>query len=315
MATQYKIRAKDSVTGDVYFVTILGSFDPATDLNNPATNNAPDPDTVTIVSSAPVTEEFALKDQYGIQAVAQYPSGLSAFDAVSHDFTDPTTWWQESTIVSNETLTTSNNLTYTFTHSYIINAQKVIDTDKVPSTKRLNVFVDGTLIDHKDPAIISTIDRINGSITFVSSQAGKVITASYAYSDMSNPDRSRWTLTPAPGAVIAITGARVKMSKNLVYHSPTVFNIKINPAIVPGGIAAQKIYYGLRDFIGFSSRWEVMPAIGDFTSDIVHLLYDYQGSIMLTADYGMSAELSLQTNESHEGEIGLVTFQCVKIKG
>jgi hypothetical protein len=315
MAEQYTIRAKDSVTGDTYFVTIIGSFDPATDLNNPATGNAPDPDTVTIVSTTQIAEEFTLKDKYGIQAVAQYPSALSAFDSVSHDFADPCTWWQNAVIVSNETLTTTDNLTYSFAHPYVTNAHKVIDTSKLPSTKILQVLVNGSSIDYTDISIVSSIDWTNGTITFAASQVGKTITASYSYTDMTAANRSTWTLTPDPNTVIAITGARVKMSKNLVYHSPTVFNIKINPAIIPSGLAAQKIYYGLRDFVGFSSRWEVMPAIGDFTSDIVHLLYDYQGSIMLDASLGMYAELSLSTNIPHEGEIGLVTFQCVKIKG
>ena len=315
MATQYKIRAKDSITGSVYFVDIIGAFDPEVDLDNPATGNPPDPESVTIVSSTQIVEDFTLKDKYGIQAVAVYPSALTAFDAVSHDFTDSQTWWQEAIAVANETLTTSNSLTYNFAHPNIINSQKVIDTVKVPTAKKLTISVNGNVIDHKDSAIVSSVDRTIGTVTFVNSQAGNTVTASYSYVDLSNANRSRWRITPSPGTIIAITGARVKMSKNLTYNSPTVLQVGINPAIVPGGIAAQKIYYNLRDFVGFSSRWEVMPAIGDFTTEIVHLLYDYQGSIILDADLGMYAELYLENNTAHDGEIGLVTFQCVKIKG
>lgn len=312
MAIQYTIRAKDSITQDTYFVTILGTFDPETDLNNPQTNNAPDPDSITIVSQSEISEEFSLKDNYGIQAVSIVPSGLSSFDAVSHDFCDPTTWYQEASVVSGETLTTSDNLTFSFTNPSVVEYEKVVDSEKVPNNKRLKIYIDDVEID-KNSNLVSNINYSNGTITFNSTQTG-VITADYAYVDPSNPNRSKWTLTPVSGSVVAITAAKVKFSKDIVYPSPMTLNITINPYIIPGGIAASKKYRTMREYIGFASRWEILPAFGGFNNDIVHLLYDYKGSVVLNSAYSMGAELSIDDNQPRTGEIGVVTFQCVRIK-
>lgn len=314
MATQYRIRAKDSITGDTYFVTVIGTFDPITDLNNPATDNPPDPDTVTIVGATQIAEEFTLKDSFGIQAVTIMPSSLSAFDGVTYNYTDETTWWQESLEVTNELLTTSNDLTFNFANAKVININEIIDLRSIPSSKCLQVKVNGNTIDYNNSAIAS-VDYLNGTITFTSSQAGNTVTASYAYVDMTNDNRSTWTLTPATGASVAITGAKVKISKNITLTDPIVFTIGINPAIIPGGIAAQRTYRSLKDFIGFSSEWEVLPAIGEYSQDIVHLIYDYKGSIILDANLGMYATLKLQNNVVQTGEIALSTIQCIKVKG
>lgn len=314
MATQYKIRAKDSVTGDVYTVTIIGSFDPETDLNNPNTGNSPDPDTVVIIGTSQVAEEFSLKDSFGIQAVTVMPSSLSAFDGVTYNYTDKTTWWQNAEIVSDETLSTSDNLTYIFANQAVININEIIDLRGVPNNKNLQIKVNNNPINHNDSGIC-TVDYLNGTVTFTESQSGNDITASYAYVDDTNEERSTWALIPDPGSSVAITGAKIKISKNIILTDPIVFTIHINPAIIPGGIAGQRVYRSLKDFIGFSSEWEVLPAVGGYNQDIVHLIYDYKGSIILDSNLGMYATLKLQNNIVQTGEIALSTIQCIKVKG
>ena len=314
MATQYTIRAKDSVTGDTYFVTLIGIFDPETDLKNPATNNSPDPDSICIVGTNSLPEEFSKKDSYGIQAVTIIPSALSAFDGVTYNFADETTWWQNAVVVTDEILNTSDNLTFTFANSKIININEIIDLRGIPTNKILVVKVNGTVVD-QDNSTIATMNYQNGTITFTSSQSGNTVTASYAYVDMTNNQRSTWTLAPASGTDVAITGAKIKISKNMMLSEPIILTVHINPAIIPGGIAAQRSYRSLKDLIGFSSEWEILPAIGGYTQDIIHLIYDYKGSIVLKADYGMYATLSLANNTVQTGEIALSTLQCIKIKG
>lgn len=314
MATQYRIRAKDSITEEIYYVNVIGSFDPETDLNNPATNNPPDPDTVTIIGTTQIAEEFSLKDSFGIQAVTVMPSSLSAFDRVTYNYTDETTWWQGALEISNEVLTTSDNLTYNFANKKIININEIIDLRGIPDSKCLKIKVNDIIIDHNN-SNIATVDYLNGTITFVNSQIGNTITASYAHVDETNPERSAWALIPDPGSSVAITGAKIKISKNVILTDPIVFTIHINPSIIPGGIAAQRVYRSLKDFIGFSSEWEVLPAIGEYTQDIVHLIYDYKGSIILDANLGMYATLRLQNNIAQTGEIALSTIQCIKVKG
>jgi hypothetical protein len=316
MATQYKIRAKNSDKNTIFFVSVIGAFDPAVDIKDPANpNDAVDQDSITIIGSSPIAEEFTLKDTNGIQAVTIIPSGLTAFDAVSHDFCDPTTWYQQATKIIGETPTTSDHLTYTLAFSPVIDWHKVVDSIKVDPGMRTIVYVDGVAVDLHNPAIIAAVDYHNGTITFVDSQIASVVTMDYAYVDSTKSTRATWRITPGAGQIIAVTSAKVKMSKNIIFPTPMNFSVGINPYIIPGGLAARKTYYSLRDFIGFSSRWEIMPAIGDFTADIVHLLYDYQGSIQLNGDYGMYLEIDIPDHVARTGEMGLVTFQCVRIKG
>lgn len=312
MATQYTIRAKDSVTQDIYFVTILGIFDPETDLNNPQTNNAPDPDSITIISQIEIAEEFSLKDNYGIQAVTIVPSSLSSFDAVSHDFCDPTTWYQEATVVLGEELATFDNLIFNFANPTVIEYEKIVNNDKVPVNRQLKLYINNIEID-KDSILINNIDYINGIITFNSPQVG-IVTADYAYVDPSNPNRSRWTLVPAPESIIAVTTAKIKFSKDITYPSPMTFNIKTNSDIESSVIISSKKYKTLRDLTIFASHWEILPALGEFNNDIVHFVYDYKSSIVLDSANNMSIELAIDDNTPRTGEIGVVTFRCIRIK-
>lgn len=310
MATQYKIRAKNSNTNNIFYVTIIGTFDPETDIKDPSAPNDPvDQDSITIVAATQLAEDFSLKDNYGIQTVNLIPSALSAFDTVSYDFSDITTWWQRALIVTDETPNTGDNLTYTLSNSNIINKRAIVDVRGFPANKELKIKVNGSPIDHYDPSIISSINYNTGEFTFANSQAGNTITASYAHVDASDNLRSTWTITPMPGTVIAIVGAKVKFSKNIEYNDTITLNIKAGETIV-----AQRRYFSMKDFIAFSTRWEILPAVASFTQDIIHLIFDYKGSIVLDSSLGMTAQLSLDQNIPYTCENAIVNFQCVKLK-
>lgn len=243
----------------------------------------------------------------------------------SHSFTDKTTWFGDSTRITDEAVGTGDGATIVFNlaNQYVIDLShgKVSDEDylvdtyspvvKVGSTTKTEVPFGETTGDY-------TIDYVNGTITFVAAPAtGQAITASYSYS----PSNSGSVLyvRPTPGKKLIVTVAETQLAKNFVMTDNMITAIwTYNPSL--GAPPAKFEYPGSRsrykkimDFINYTlGAFPIIPnfstGVRNLPHDILHLRYDYQTAFILDSAYGAELRVWMEHHRPYEGESATITF-------
>ena len=168
------------------------------------------------LSGAPIVESSRLVGQPGSRSLSCVTANLG----------DRTTWYQKSIQVTNETLTTSDNLTFSSLNPWWININHPTLTYSYHQVFKR----DGTFGYHTDWAIVVkvngttvttgfTVDYEAGTVTFNSDQTGNVITATY-WTNNGVANCSEWLLTPPAGKRYVIQMVELQYSMNL----PAVFD-------------------------------------------------------------------------------------------
>lgn len=256
---------------------------------------------------------------------------------VSHDFTDPTTWYQTSEYITNETLQNyGDNLKYTFANQYIIDTYHGLITredylkDADGYSYRVEVFVDGVQKAEQDPHLGYGGDYIinykDGYLTFnFTIPDGYMVTANYH--KMIN---SLFTIKPDSGKQLQIYNCEIQFGTDCVltdscvfcpYGLVDIFAPSYIPTI-PSGTLIQidtpTVYKAFSDFQNDASKaYPIYPAIGGNNwraqiQPMVIMSWDYVSSTPLRADYGMEVRLQLQHDIPFEGWYATATFYCIE---
>lgn len=327
---QNEIRASDIVTALCYIST---SGD-ACDCFFKADLSVGDKATLDAIVAAHSGEPLAPVPEYkvdsqGRQIMVESPNLDGAMiNTATHDFCDKTTWWQQSTVVADETLTDSGDgQTFTSQHGFWIDLthgkyylEDRISTSTFP-TKVPVVKVDGSTKTIRPPFTTSggdyTIDYRAGTVTFATSQAGKTVTASYRYAGS-----SLFSLIPSSGKVLWVLDSEVQFATNIVMTGTMNFQAwAYNPNDLPNKMPVSSItnYKGLKDFITEAKGvYPLVPAIGGSTGrglENSHLVFPfkYNQAKELKSSLGVEIRVWITGDTEYSGEFGNATFYCISL--
>jgi len=283
-------------------------------------------------------KQFKKLNQSGAQVVDTTLScgvlGAQTLTLNSHDFSDRTTWYQNSVQVLNETLTTSDGLTYSSQNANWVNmdsARLTYDYNSVPerdgsfsdrSTRRPIVSVNGVQIN--DTTVPTTpgyaVDYVTGKITFTGSQAGKTVTVTYWHNNVSNA--SEWILNPPQTYAYLLQYIEVQFSRSIVFTTPIHVEIWAGGAVTDygdfnidlynAGYGQNKsIYRGARDFTNICTNRasQVIPAFGELTQDVLIYPFDYLIQTQIRSSQGTVVMLALENDIPYGScELSTITF-------
>jgi len=233
------------------------------------------------------------------------PEGSSA-TKVSYDWTDKTTWYQNSIVVTGETMTDSGDgLTFNSLN------------DSWIDLTHGNLYDEYNLSDKKEPKIYDnaveittgfSIDYSSGNVTFDSAPSGSV-TCDYWYANS-----SLWTLIPDSGKVLFIEHAELNFSKDIMVQNYINFEIWVyNPYDLPNKILHQKFQYkNIKDLINAANLGQgFIPAVAGLSQDVIIFPFNYGTVKPLQSSLGAELRISMENDESMIGEWATATFYVI----
>jgi hypothetical protein len=304
-----------AITVALDFVTSLGtdvsiffkaelSPDELTILNNLVSNHIalPSPDQPTVVDLA--TKSSTRK----LPKVEIYEPEGTFYTIVSHDLTDPTTWYQRSVRVENEELVLDSGLIYSFAHDKVIDLThgKVTKEDFYNIGREL-IVRDGLTVLVED--VDFTMDYAEGKLT-LSQAPQSTLTADYNYATS-----SCFSLTPTSGKILTIQHAEVQFTKNIQMTTPLHFDIyAYNPYDYPNKVLVERVVYkNVKDIVNIANLGQgFIPAFGTILNDVLVFPFQYARTIDLKSSQGIEIEVCLKNHIPYTGEFATVTFYCVE---
>lgn len=224
------------------------------------------------------------------------------FSRASHDWTDRTTWYQDSVRVTGES-PSNTGLTYTLANNNVINlvSGNVSDEDEFSSPYVVKIYDGGVEVTSG-----FTIDYDAGTITFDSAPSGAV-TVDYSYEN-----GSTYTIAPDAGKILYLEHAEIQFS-GAVTLSPLEFQIwAYNPFDLPNKIMVRrKVYKNARDILNSANLGTgVIKAFGELTQDIQVFPFNYVKLQPLVSSQGIEVRLKITNDVPFTGEFSTVTFYC-----
>lgn len=265
--------------------------------------------TVEVVAPTEVTISDKSVIQGAIPVINLKPED-SSFTLATHDFCDKTTWFTNSVGMVDETLTTSDDLTYSAVNDFFIN---VIDA----IINRQDLHQDKAIVIKVDDVVVTsgfTINHRNGEVVFDIAQTNKVVKCSYHYAT-----NSEWIIGPSEGKTMIIEHSEVQFAKDVEINTPLRFEIWAgNPYYAVEGHPYQGMpkipysniqYNSVRDLINEANLGTgFIPKMGDMPDDILVFPFNY---ISVKAfKYSQGAELRIRAVNDLEltGSYGTATF-------
>lgn len=243
----------------------------------------------------------------------------SGLVVVTHNWCDPTTWYQKSQRVLNETLVDSGDgKTFTSAHAHWIDLThgKIYRENLIAALYVPIVKVDGVTKTER-AAWESTggdyvIDYANGQVLFFESQAGKTVTADYSYATS-----SLFIIAPAPGKRLWVEYSEVQFSEDVdicstVHFQPWAFNPQNPQYKIP--VAAPTTYKTLDNYIEEANGcYPPVPPMGKtrgFLKARYTFPFKYQTIKELSSNYGVEIRIWLENDIPFGGEYSTATFYC-----
>lgn len=242
---------------------------------------------------------------------------------VTHNFSDPTTWYTESVRVTNETLS-NISLGFVWASAHVnwidMTHGKLFDEDAlcidIDHGYSIEVRVNGVVKQQREPFATSggdyTVDYDLGRITFSSAHIGATVTASYSYEN-----GSMWKLIPEDTKRIDIEQAEAQFSKDVILNDSILFDIYVyNPYDLPNKILYNRSSYKkMSNFIDEAlGSYPIIPAIGGSergtSQDIYGFPFRYGTIRKILSSQGTELQVSLKDNKKFDGEYATATFYC-----
>lgn len=271
------------------------------------------------ISDPPNTEQLDFETNYlpkinkpinkkttsSIDKVAIYEPEGDAATIVSHDFTDPCTWFQGSIGVVDEVLTLKAGTTYAGLKPFWIDLKngRLYDEDTVLSqnpTFHPEIKVAGVVV-----TTGFTINFKSGEVTFTVAPTGAV-TASYRYAD-----KSWYIIKPKAGKVLSIKTAEVQFSANAVIDNPFYFEVWVNhPTLGMVPVPNSRIAYkNAKDFISACNEGQgLIPKWSGLLHDVHVFPFHYARPKPLKSSQGVEIRVYCKDHKPLVGEFATATF-------
>jgi len=221
---------------------------------------------------------------------------------VSHDWCDRTTWWTDSVQVENETLSTSDNLTFNSAHINWID----LSHGKVPYEDEYDPSV-AIMVDDEVVLTGFTINYAAGTVTFESSQAGSVVKASYNYEN-----GSTWKITPDSGKILKILGTIIKFAENVQLGANQKFIFQLYMGDTP--LMPATVYKNMLDFAKCADgKMDHLPTLSGMSHDMIRMEFDYLTSKNIRSSYGLNIRIWISDHEPITGEWACVVAKALSL--
>jgi hypothetical protein len=270
--------------------------------------------------------------------VAMEKSDATAFDAYSHNWADPTTWYTSSIRIVDEVATDSgDHITYNLSKTNIIDVYhgKLTGEDDLldssSNSYRVTVKIDDVVKTEQDPHTATggdyTIDYENGDVIMTSALVGtEVVKVTFHYAT-----DSKFKIIPTPGEKVIIEVAEVQFADD-VEITDTVFfqtfgyvdvfapqlliaNGGPYPSLTKIPIRTFK-YKTMRDYQNAAFKsYPTCPAMGGvgwrgMPRSVIVFDWDYQRGMTLLSSYGMESHLYLEHDVPFGGSWATATLYC-----
>lgn len=272
----------------------------------------------------------------GRQRFALEKSDVSKKTFISHDWTDPTTWVEQSVRVVDEVATDDgDHLNYSLAHDHVIDtyhgkcSQEDFLLDPNGNSYRVTVKVNDVVKTEQDPHYATgddfTVDYNAGKIVFLSAlDPADVVKVTYHYEN-----GSQFTVKPEAGKALRLEFAECQFSGDVGITDSVIFQAYglvdvFAPQLMPGIPSGTKIplgnpviYKSMTDFQNDAVKsYASYPALGGngwrgSPQPIVVLDWDYVSATVLRADCGMEVRLKLQHDTPFSGWYATATFYCL----
>ena len=297
-----------------------------------------DQDAKDAVHTAGITEEGQVnpKTHEEVELAEKTPGGTSllaikkadgiSFTRVSHDFTDPCTFYTQSVSVTDEVLTGSGVGPYDSANENWID----VENGRLFQEYLLDQYVVVVKIDDVVQTEGYTVDYENGQVTFASSTSG-VVKASYYYENGAD-----FILEPDAGKILGLEHSEIQFAKNADLTAPVNFEIWVynplfdtgqspvaeDPTWFPGKPSEPfrnqlrflykfEKYKNIKDIINSANLGQgYIPAIGGLTEDILVFPFNYVTEIKLIHSQGAQMRITIDGDQPFTGEWATVTFYC-----
>jgi len=252
-----------------------------------------------------------------IQKVAMYKAEGDSFISVTPDFTDKTTWYQESIKAIDEVLTLDTGKIYNSVNTFWVDAThgKIYMEDAI-TVGGVPLHFGGTRI---YPAQIKdngteiaedtdySIDYATGIVTLDDSYtAVGSITATYYYATT-----SVFTIKPDALKMIHIEHSELQFTGDLVMNAPVDFDIWVyNPYDLPNKMLYKRTTYkNIKDIINAANLGTgVIAPVDILTNPISVFPFDYATLKTLRSSQGAELRVSTRGDTPFTGEWGTATF-------
>jgi len=255
--------------------------------------------------------------------------GAESVTIVTHEFSDRTTWYQNSVRLTNEALSDIGGNAFqadSGKRNWInINSLNLaFDWKRIP--KR-----DGTMGAHSDWAVVVKVDDVEvaastytvdfalGKVTFGSAPGG-VVTATFSHNDEVT-NMSDFIVCPPPGKRYLIEHVEVQFSKNIAFTNDILFEIWAGGTLGDYGDFPDYLYdagygqnrstyRGVRDLINWcNNQYPVIPAPSDeFVSDILVFPFRFLVCVEMRSDQGTIFRVFCKDHLPQNAEISTATL-------
>lgn len=253
---------------------------------------------------------------------------------LANNLTDKTSWYADSTKVTDESLGTGDGTTVEFglqnqfiidvTHGKITGEDQLVSPDG--GSYAPEVKIDGITQNERPFGSSSGGDYVinyrNGSITFESAPpSGASITCTYYYSP---PDSGSSTyVSPNDGKKLILTTAECMITADVILTDAVIAAVwAYNPNDPPNKIeieAQRGVYKTIKDLINITNgSLPVVPAIGGSSvsggnergsdNDIIQLRWEYSSPIELLSSQGAEIRVYTANHKELQGEHVSFTF-------
>lgn len=291
-----------------------------------------------------IVDPDSLRNDVPSLTVSTYPPRLMRFTAVSHQWTDPTTWYSMSEYVEDENVTLEADLQtgqlanvhiIDVTHGKLWKEDDLISAHTGLSYKPV-VKVNGVVREEQDPDYaftndpdlkgFYTIDYAAGIITFNEAlNAGNTVTVSYHYATTSD-----FILQPDPGKVLDLSRVEVQFTEDVSITDTIIFTTEglaefLAPDLVASGTLEPTDYVPVGRNIAYKTFYDYCneangtypitsvttaanPTWRDGTQRVVTFPWDYQSVISLDSAWGLRVRVHLKNDRPFRGTFATSTF-------
>lgn len=243
----------------------------------------------------------------GIPKVALYKPEGSSGSTASHDWTDPCTWYHQSSRVTSETLTLDTGKIYDTANINVIDLThgRVSDEDGVASAYDVKIY-DNAVLKVEDTDY--TVNYTTGVVTF---DAGYTVTGPVT-ADYSYESGSCFVFAPITGKVLNLEHAELQFTSDIQFGSSFIdFDIWVyDPNDLPNKVLyKRKRYKNIKDILNSANLGQgKIQALDIFTNDVLVFPFNYVTTQALQSSVGAELRVSLSNDAPLTGEWATATF-------
>lgn len=241
-------------------------------------------------------------------------SKATALSIVSHDFSDPCTWYQGATRKTGVSAASVSGLVYT------LSDQDIIDlTHGRVTQEHLITGHDFVVYDGGSPISDYTVDYETGVVTLGSSPSGAV-TFDYSHANRTKAG-SLWSYEPADGSNYTVRESEVNFTVDLVITNDMISTVQFNhPSLGWVDVDSEtNVYKSIKDIInvsrgGVASGTSMQAGVDVLTQAVIERKFEYDPEIQLNYGDDLRIAFYMKDGQPLTAEFATITLYTRKVE-